>query len=83
MEIHSVEYWQENWDELLSRVEKGEHIGVTNGKDTAIMMPADDELIRMYRDHEEGSWGTVAYWLRPTAYNGVKRVQFPPVSLGV
>ena len=55
MEIHSVEYWQENWDELLARVEKGEHIGVTNGKDTAIMMPADDELIRMYRDHEEGS----------------------------
>ena len=55
MEIYSVEYWQENWDELMARVEKGEHIGVTNGKDTAIMMPADDELIRMYRDHEEGS----------------------------
>ena len=55
MEIHSVEYWQENWDELMVRVEKGEHIGVTNGKDTAIMMPADDELIRMYRNHEEGS----------------------------
>ena len=55
MEIYSVQYWQENWDELLSRVEKGEHIGVTNGKDTAIMLPADDELIRMYRDHEEGS----------------------------
>ena len=55
MEIHSVEYWQENWDELMSRVEGGEHIGVTNGKNTAIMMPADDEFIRMYRDHEEGS----------------------------
>ena len=55
MEIHSVEYWQENWDELMERVEKGESIGVTNGKDTAIMMPADDEVIRMYRDHEEGS----------------------------
>ena len=55
MEIHSVEHWQENWDELMARVENGESIGVTNGKNTAIMMPADDEVIRMYRDHEEGS----------------------------
>ena len=55
MEIHSVEHWQENWDELMARVENGERIGVTNGKNTAIMMPADDEVIRMYRDHEEGS----------------------------
>ena len=55
MEIHSVEYWQENWDELMTRVENGEHIGVTNGKNTCIMMSADDEVIRMYRDHEEGS----------------------------
>ena len=55
MEIHSVEYWQENWDELMARVEKGESIGVTNGENTAIMMPVDDEVIRMYRDHEEGS----------------------------
>ena len=49
MEIHSVEHWQENWDELMARVENGESIGVTNGKNTAIMMPADDEVIRMYR----------------------------------
>ena len=55
MEIHSVEYWQENWDELMARVERGESIGVTNGKNTAIMISADDEVIRMYRDHEEGS----------------------------
>ena len=55
MEIYTVEHWQENWEELMERVEKGEHIGVTNGENTAIMIPADDELIRMYRDHEEGS----------------------------
>ena len=54
MEIYSVEHWQKNWDELMDRVENGESIGVTNGKNTAIMMPADDELIRMYTDHEEG-----------------------------
>ena len=55
MEIHSVEHWQENWDELMTRVENGEHIGVTNGENTVIMMPADDEVIRMCRDHEKGS----------------------------
>jgi antitoxin (DNA-binding transcriptional repressor) of toxin-antitoxin stability system len=55
MQVYSVEHWQENWEELMDRVEDGEHIGVTNGKNTAIMMPADDELIRMYTDHEEGS----------------------------
>ena len=55
MEIYSVEHWQKNWDELMDRVENGESIGVTNGKNTAIMMPADDELIRMYTDHNEGS----------------------------
>ena len=55
MQVYSVEHWQKNWDELMERVEKGEHIGVTNGKDTAIMMPADDELIRMYTDHSEAS----------------------------
>lgn len=51
LEVFTVEYWQQNWDELMARVEKGESIGVTNGKDTAIMMPADDELIRIYKDH--------------------------------
>ena len=55
MQVYSVEHWQENWEELMERVEKGEHIGVTNGENIAIMMPADDELIRMYTDHEEGS----------------------------
>tara|TARA_B100001939_G_scaffold180360_1_gene155510 strand:- start:130 stop:309 length:180 start_codon:yes stop_codon:yes gene_type:complete len=50
MQVYSVEHWQENWEELMERVEKGEHIGVTNGENTAIMMPADDELIRIYKD---------------------------------
>jgi len=39
----------------MDRVENGEHIGVTNGENTAIMMPADDELIRMYTEHDEAS----------------------------
>ncbi len=56
MHFYSVEYWQENWETLMDRVEKGETIGVENENgDRAVMTPADDELIRMYTDHEEGS----------------------------
>jgi len=50
MEFYSVEHWQENWEALVNRVENGESIGVTNGRERAIMMPADDELIRMYTE---------------------------------
>jgi len=35
MEIYTVEHWQQNWDSLISRVENGETIGVTNGTNTA------------------------------------------------
>jgi hypothetical protein len=51
MHFYSVEYWQENWDNLLDRVENGETIGIENEKgDRAVMVPADDELIRIYKD---------------------------------
>ena len=40
----------------MERVEKGETIGVENDKgERAVMVPADDEIIRMYTDHNEGS----------------------------
>jgi len=52
MNFYSVEYWQENWDALLERVENGEHIGIENKEtgEKAVMVPADDELIRIYRE---------------------------------
>ena len=51
MEIFTLKEWEENFDELFARVEKGEHIGVVreDGK-AAVMMPADDELLRIYKD---------------------------------
>jgi len=55
MEFYTVEHWQENWEELVSRVQDGESIGVTNGRNRAIMMPADEELIRIYTEHDEAS----------------------------
>ena len=56
MHFYSVEYWPENLETLMDRVEHGETIGVENENgDRAVMVPADDELIRLYTDHEEGS----------------------------
>jgi hypothetical protein len=53
-EVFTVKEWEDNWDDLFSRVENGETIGIVNedGR-TAVMMPADDELIRMYTEHDE------------------------------
>ena len=44
--------WEDNFDALLERVEKGEHIGVIgdDGK-AAVMMSIDDELYRIYTEN--------------------------------
>ena len=56
LQFYTVEYWQENWDSLITRVENGETIGIENEDgNRAVMVPADDELIRMYTEHNEAS----------------------------
>jgi prevent-host-death family protein len=51
MEIFTVEEFQERFDELMSRVENGENIGIVNENgQAAVMMPADDELIRIHTE---------------------------------
>ena len=52
MEIYTVKEWEENFDALLERVENGEHIGIV-GEDgaAAVMIPADDELFRIYTEN--------------------------------
>ena len=56
MKFYSVEYWQEHWESLVKRVENGETIGIENERgNRAVMTPADEELIRLYTEHEEGS----------------------------
>ena len=55
MDFYSVKYWQENWEALFERVENGETIGVENENgERAVMTPADEEILRIYTDHEEG-----------------------------
>ena len=51
MEIYTVAEWEERFDELFERVEKGETIGIVNedGK-AAVMVPADDEFLKIYTE---------------------------------
>jgi|TARA_B100000035_G_scaffold43763_1_gene32718 antitoxin (DNA-binding transcriptional repressor) of toxin-antitoxin stability system len=51
MEVFTIKEWEDNFDELFSRVENGETIGIVKEDgQAAVMMPADDELIRIYRE---------------------------------
>ena len=50
MEVFTLKEWEENFDELFSRVENGETIGVVreDGK-AAVFMPADEaEFLRIH-----------------------------------
>ena len=54
MEIFTVKEYQDRWDELMERVEKGESFGIVNENgQAAVMMPADDEAYQLYVDHDE------------------------------
>lgn len=54
MEIFTVEQFQERFDELMERVENGEHLGVINENgQAAVMIPADDDLIRIYTEFND------------------------------
>jgi prevent-host-death family protein len=51
MEVFTVDEFQERFDELIERVENGEHIGIVdeNGR-AAVMIPIDDDLIRIHTE---------------------------------
>ena len=52
MEVFTIKEWEDNFDSLLEREENGEHIGIMgdDGK-AAVMIPADDELYRIYTEN--------------------------------
>ena len=51
MEYYSVDYWQENFDELFERLENGESIGIINQNgENCVMIPYDDEVIKLYTE---------------------------------
>jgi prevent-host-death family protein len=51
MEKFTVEEFQQRFDELMERVENGEHLSIVNENgQEAVMMPVDDELIRIHTE---------------------------------
>ena len=51
MEVFTIQEWEKNFDELFKRVEDGETIGIVKEDgQAAVMMPADDEIIRIYTE---------------------------------
>ena len=51
MEVFTIEEWEKNFDELFKRVEDGETIGIVKEDgQAAVMMPADDEIVRIYTE---------------------------------
>lgn len=51
MKTYTVEEFQNDFDNMMNRVEKGEHIRIVNEEgNAAVMVPVDDELIQIYTD---------------------------------
>jgi prevent-host-death family protein len=67
LQSFTVEEFQSDFDNLMSRVENGESIIITSNHGNAVMVPCkevvdiieefglDEELIRLHTEHEEGS----------------------------
>ena len=69
LQSFTIEEFQEDFDNLMDRVENGESFIIRDGKKSAVIVPynetikyaldqkpvVDDELIRLHIDHEEGS----------------------------
>ena len=65
LQAFTVEEFQTDFDSLMERVKNGESFIITSEYGNAVIVPykeviqigsdVDDELIRVYTDHEEGS----------------------------
>ena len=54
MNTYTVEEFQNNFDNLIGRVENGEHITIINDEgQTVVMVPADDELVKIHTQHND------------------------------
>ena len=57
MEVFTIKEWEDNFDELFSRVENGETIGIVKEDgQAAVMMPAQDEFIKIHTEHNDAPW---------------------------
>ena len=63
MEQFTIEHFQQDFDNLLTRVENGESFLITSEYGNAVMTPyagtnqlsVIDEFVKIHTDHEEGS----------------------------
>ena len=67
LQSFTVEEFQSDFDNLMTRVENGESFIIRDGDNSAVIVPynetikyaiestVDDELIHIHTDHEEGS----------------------------
>jgi hypothetical protein len=67
LQSFTIQEFQENFDDLMSRVENGESFIIRDGDNSAVIVPynetikyaiestVDDDIIRLHTDHEEGS----------------------------
>tara|TARA_B100000029_G_C16970712_1_gene739879 strand:+ start:162 stop:329 length:168 start_codon:yes stop_codon:yes gene_type:complete len=55
MKIYTVDEFQKHWDQLITRVENGEDICVTNGEEKAILTTMEEELVRIHTEHNDAS----------------------------
>ena len=67
LQSFTVEEFQSDFDNLMTRVENGESFIIRDGDNSTMIVPynetikfavesyVDDELIRVHTDHEEGS----------------------------
>jgi prevent-host-death family protein len=67
LQSFTVQEFQENFDNLMNRVENGESFIIRDGGNSAVIVPynetikyavesvVDEELIHIHTDHEEGS----------------------------
>jgi len=67
LQSFTVEEFQSDFDNLMTRVENGESFIIRDGDNSAVIVPynetikyavesvVDEELIRIHNDHEEGS----------------------------
>ena len=67
LQSFTVKEFQNDFDNLIERVENGESFIIRDGENSAVIVPynetikysvesvVDSELIRIHKDHEEGS----------------------------
>lgn len=57
LEVIPIAKFQENFDDYLERIEQDKVSFIIESEDgtKAVMMPADDEILKIYTEHNEAS----------------------------